>query len=594
MKLFFKQWVDSIDENVLQDAIFLLGIFVFFAVLVIGLFPSEGAEIFVGKDFFVYAVMTVPVVAAIYFIIISFRRNLYHGSISLGTSFKNKMVLAFVFVSILASLPVIFAANNFIHQILERLASEKTSQALQEGFAMSQQAASGVGEQIAAEIASTELLLKKHPIENRESRELIADLYAPKNIQTFFLQKSLIGSVDGRQETSLSELRLFYSTLDLYKATGRQVDRLHINERDVVVGSLFTDRYIVSLVAPVPEISRRRAMLFNNSIEDFNRHRYFQEYFKNWGGVFLLSISIVVIFISILISLYLSKNITRPVLELADASRHLATGNFNVRLKRRSNDEIGLLMDSFNVMVAELDNNRKLLYQKQVLEAWRDMARRVVHEIKNPLTPIRLSAERMRKQYREKNPDFDAILKQGTETIIEEVDVLKNILSEFTKFARLPDMQPQWVSVAELLEGAVAFYSSYQDVSFNVSVDSDLPAIYADKLLMKQALNNIINNAIDAVQGMGTVDIRAWKEDAQKLVVISISDNGVGVAPELAEEIFNPGFTQKTTGTGLGLSIVEKIIIEHRGRVFCQKNVDQGATFVIELPIDLSEETLYG
>ncbi len=581
----------SIDQNNLQDAVFLLGIFIFFAVIVIGLFPDKNSDLFIGKDFFIYAVMTVPIIAAIYFIIISFRRNLYLDSFSIGGSFRNKMVLAFVFVAILSSLPIIFASNNFMNEILTRLASDKTSRALDLAIKMSDDSILQIRDEIKTEADVIRFLINtgKVKILYKSEREKVRSLSGLRGIGVEFFKYDI--GIEKRKITPLDKmissrkLLLFYQGIVFKEKT--RVDRLRLPGEDILAGAMLMNRHLIVLYKKIPPHIETRSVLLSNSVEDFLRLRYLREYFRDWGGIFLLSISIIVIFIAILISIYLSRNITRPVLELADAARDLSKGNFSVYLKKNSNDEIGLLMDSFNEMVSELDKNRKVLYQKQILEAWRDMARRVVHEIKNPLTPIRLSAERIKRRYDEKHPDLDAVITQGTETIIEEVDVLKSILKEFTKFARLPEMKKEDVEIKKLIENSVNVFSVHDHIKFKVSLSKNIPVIQIDRTLMRQALANILQNSVEAMEGKGAISIEVTYSSERKLVIIKIGDNGPGISGNIAINIFKPGFSRKQKGTGLGLSIVEKIIIEHNGRIYFDPRYEDGALFVIELPVEV-------
>lgn len=580
----------SFDQNNLQDAVFLLGIFIFFAVIVIGLFPGQNSDAFIGKDFILYAVMTVPIIAAIYFIVISFRRNLYLDSFSIGGSFRNKMVLAFVFVAILSSLPIIFASNNFINEILTRLASDKTSQALNVAIKMSDDAILQIRDQVKTEAGVMRYLYKNGNLDmsRKSDREKVRTISGFRNVGVEFFRletarkKNYVVPIE--KMACSRELLCFYSGIIFDDKL--RIDRLRLPGGDIIAGAMRYNRNLVVLYKKIPASIEKRSVLLSNSVEDFMRLRYLREYFRDWGGIFLLSISIIVIFIAILISIYLSRNITRPVLELADAARDLSKGDFSVHLNKYSSDEIGLLMDSFNDMVQELDKNRKALYQKQILEAWRDMARRVVHEIKNPLTPIRLSAERIKRRYEEQHPDLDSIVAQGTETIIEEVDVLKSILKEFTKFARLPEMKKEEVEVKRFVENSVNVFSVHDNIQFKITLPEGIPSIRIDRTLMRQAFANILQNSVEAMEGRGIISIEVDYRRERNLMVFQIRDNGPGIAGNIAINIFKPGYTRKQKGTGLGLSIVEKIIIEHNGRIYFDPRYEEGALFVIELPVE--------
>lgn len=590
MKWFLRKINLTVDENNLQDAVFLFGIFIFFAVIVIGLFPDKESGAFIGKDFFIYAVMTVPVIAAIYFIVISFRRNLYLDSFTIGSSFRNKMVLAFVFVAILSSLPIIFASNNFINEVLTRLAADKTSSALNVAIEMSDDAVFQIGKEVKTECKVFRYLVETRQLHpgSKTDRKTAAALSGMRGITALFFQRIVysnnvklipLANMAGRKD-----LVAFYQGTTMGKK-GR-VDRLHLPGGDIIAGAMILKGHLIVFYKKIPLEIEKRSVLFSNSADDFFRLRYLREYFRDWGGIFLLSISIVVIFIAILISIYLSRNITRPIHELADAARDLSRGDFSVQLEKRSGDEIGLLVDSFNEMVGELDRNRKVLYQKQILEAWRDMARRVVHEIKNPLTPIRLSAERIKRRFDEGHPELETVINQGTETIIEEVDALRNILKEFTKFARLPEMKKESAEVKRFIENSVNVFRVHEGVDFEISVAENIPTVYVDRSLMRQAMGNILQNSIEVMEGKGKIFIDASWSSEREIIVIKISDTGPGIAGNIAMNVFKPGYTRKQKGTGLGLSIVEKIIIEHGGRVYHDPRYEAGALFVIELPVE--------
>jgi len=265
----------------------------------------------------------------------------------------------------------------------------------------------------------------------------------------------------------------------------------------------------------------------------------------------------------------------------------VAAGDFAVRLERESPDELALLFDSFNKMIRQLEASRKAQFHAQKLEAWRDVARKLVHEIKNPLTPIRLSAERIQRRYHESHPDIGSIILTGTDTIIEEVNVLMELLGEFSRFARLPEMKPETVDLNPIVESCVNFFHGHERVSFHLELDQGLPRITLDKSLLRQALTNIIQNSIDAVGDQGNIHIKTAlrvQGDA-RAVIIQIRDDGVGINEEDLDRIFEPTFSKKPHGTGLGLTIVEKIILEHRGGISCRSKPGEGTEFTIELPI---------
>jgi len=596
MKRIIKKKFSLPDESGLQDVIFLFGIFVFISILIIGLFPGQSMGLVINREFFIYAVMTIPAIAAIYFIIMSFRRNLNFDSAFIRYSIRKKMALAFIFMAVVPALPIVLASNYLISQTLSSLFVGKTSSALNEAVTMTDETVSGVKDSIDRELRNIDQMKKSgffNPYSPRDRGVLISGMKIKDLEAAFFTYAreggyNRIAGMDAHDDLP-GGMKEFFRVVEL--ADGMRTDRVTLSGREYFIGSISGGGCLVAVYRKLPESAKKRMDLFNAAIEDYKNLDYIKTYFMGRVGIFLLGLSIMVIFIAVLISLYLSKNITSPVLELSRAAREIAHGNFNVRMHRDSYDELGMLYDSFNQMAFDLERNRKTMYQKQRLEAWREMARRLVHEIKNPLTPIRLSAERMNKRFLEKHPDIEEIVQSGTKTIIDEVDVLMKILEEFTKFARLPDMKPVKTSINRLIENSLAFFAGHEQVNFISNLDGRIPDIYVDKVLMRQTLTNLIQNAVDAIEDRGTVEIRSeLSESAEvKTVTIRVIDDGTGIKEKDIDRIFDPGFSTKPSGTGLGLAIVEKIILEHGGRISCVSNPGAGTQFIIELPMDGGE-----
>ena len=244
----------------------------------------------------------------------------------------------------------------------------------------------------------------------------------------------------------------------------------------------------------------------------------------------------------------------------------------------------GVLVDAFNSMAKQLDENEKFMFQKQKLKAWVEMARKLVHEIKNPLTPIRLSAERMRKLVKEGNPNMENAVITGSETIITEVNSLLKLVSEFNNFARLPEKKAELSSFNKLINESIVLFHGYEDVQFSLNLDTNLPDILIDRGLFRQALNNIISNSIQAFSEKGLIIITTGLDQSGSYQVVRIKDNGPGIKAGDIDKIFEPGFTLKKTGTGLGLAIVEKIVFEHEGKIYCKSIEGQGAEFYINVP----------
>ncbi|BFU95900.1 MAG: Sensor histidine kinase [Nitrospira sp.] len=247
------------------------------------------------------------------------------------------------------------------------------------------------------------------------------------------------------------------------------------------------------------------------------------------------------------------------------------------RMKDEMNQDLGI------VLVFE---DLTELLKAQKVAAWQEVARRVAHEIKNPLTPIQLSAQRMRKKFFEKASDFERVFDESTNVIVNEVTSLKHMVDEFSKFARLPAPQLVQQSLHDVINEVVALYrGAHRDVDVIVSLDEDLPPLKFDWEQIKRVLVNLLDNSIQAMSQKGRVWLTTQYDTKRRRAVVSIADEGTGIALEDQEKLFVPYFTRKKTGTGLGLAIVRRIITDHEGHIQAGNNHPKGAIFTFELPV---------
>jgi len=226
------------------------------------------------------------------------------------------------------------------------------------------------------------------------------------------------------------------------------------------------------------------------------------------------------------------------------------------------------------------------LIKAQKAAAWQEVAQRIAHEIKNPLTPIQLSAERLRKKFLEGAPDFNDIVDQSTRTIVNEVSGLKRMVDEFSKFARMPVPVLERQSLHATINDVVMLYKGgHRDIEFVTDLDEHLPPIMMDSEQMKRVFVNLFDNAIQAMNDKGRLSVTTRQQARDGKVVIEVADEGIGIQPEDQENLFLPYFSKKKTGTGLGLAIVHRIISDHNGRIRAANHVPKGAIFTIELPV---------
>jgi two-component system nitrogen regulation sensor histidine kinase NtrY len=224
------------------------------------------------------------------------------------------------------------------------------------------------------------------------------------------------------------------------------------------------------------------------------------------------------------------------------------------------------------------------LEKGQRMAAWREVARRIAHEVKNPLTPIILSAQRLKRKYAQFVDD--TIFEECTETIISQVELIRNLVNEFSSFARFPSANPVPCHLIPIIEETVAlFREGHPGINFRINNTRDLPILNLDRQQIKQALINLIDNAIGAIKGSGNITINVAHDPILKKIRMEVADDGPGISDEDKTRLFQPNFSTKKTGMGLGLTIVNTIIADHNGMVNVQDNTPRGAKFVIELPV---------
>jgi two-component system nitrogen regulation sensor histidine kinase NtrY len=234
-------------------------------------------------------------------------------------------------------------------------------------------------------------------------------------------------------------------------------------------------------------------------------------------------------------------------------------------------------------MVMVIDDLTEL-EKAQRMAAWREVARRIAHEVKNPLTPISLSAQRLRRKYSHiiNEPVFD----ECTNMIINHVELIRNLVNEFSAFARFPAADPKPFALPPIIEETVALYrEGHPNIEFVVDLHDEIPVMNLDRQQIKQAMINLVDNAVSAIRAKGEIRIGAIHDPILKLVRIEVADNGIGVSSEDKIRLFEPNFSTKKSGMGLGLTIVNSIITDHRGVIRVQDNYPRGAKFIIELPI---------
>ena len=292
--------------------------------------------------------------------------------------------------------------------------------------------------------------------------------------------------------------------------------------------------------------------------------------------------------LSILAGFFLSDRLMRPIEALEDATRRVAEGDYTVRILSRPGDDLGVLVVSFNRMVTELERARRRMAQAEKVQAWQEIAQRLAHEVKNPLTPIKLAAERLQRRYTAGAPDFGAVLDRTVDTVVREVDVLTAMLNEFRSFSRMPEPQFAPTVLRDLVDECAAIYRDNPQVRVEISGVPPEISLPLDRGQIRQVLVNLLSNAVEAAGGRSHILVSAHRiqRGGEGWCRLRIEDDGPGIPEELRETVFEPYVTSKNRGTGLGLAIVERIVFDHEGRISFESAPGSGTTFVIDLPME--------
>jgi two-component system, NtrC family, nitrogen regulation sensor histidine kinase NtrY len=506
----------------------------------------------------------------------------------LGIRFKIRLILFFTFITVLSSLPQGILSISFLRTAMESWFSTRITEALQGGL------------DIAMEY-------------NNESTS---------SLETFtgsLVFGTIVRSAADSPEAMWRTLKSTYplsDAVELYDKRGRRF--FAAGEEEAFFGSRFTDggsgllprtqKRDMSIIrgarrvdTPDGEVTAilsvvfpagfdRKAMELTSALRSFRQYRDFQSAFLPAVIAFYSLFSLPLLLLSVLVGFHLSEEVIRPIVHLENAMQRVMSGDYSFRILSRAGDELSLLVRSFNDMVSELEQSRTHLRQTEKVTAWQEIAQRMAHEIKNPLTPIRLSAERIHRAYDAGSPKLEKIIDSSVNSIITEIGKLNQLLAEFRDFARVPTPAFKTSDIRKLLLQAVEPYRrSLPEIdidteglgSIEVSVDTDQ---------MQRALSNLIHNSVDAVGKKGRIYLRCdlVRKGHSHYCRVQIEDTGGGIPADIEDKVFHPYFTTKSEGTGLGLPIVERTIADHHGQIWFESQEGVGTTFFIDIPVERS------
>ena len=301
----------------------------------------------------------------------------------------------------------------------------------------------------------------------------------------------------------------------------------------------------------------------------------------------IVNIYVLLIVLVLIAAIFISNTITEPLRLIQEKLSNIQLGRKNEVIAWKGKDEIGDLINEYNLMVSELAESADKLARSERESAWREMAKQVAHEIKNPLTPMKLSTQMLKRAWDDDAPGFDERIARYTQNLIEQIDSLSHIATEFSNFAKMPNMVKEKVDIHSLLLNAIDLHQGEQGVNITLDIYiGKLPCfVNTDKEQMLRVFNNLFRNAIQSIPENRKGELIVQLKSSENKYILSIQDNGTGISDELRDKIFSPNFTTKNSGMGLGLALVKNIIESSEGEIWFESTENIGTTFFISLPV---------
>jgi nitrogen fixation/metabolism regulation signal transduction histidine kinase len=514
-----------------------------------------------------------------------------------GAKFRTRLVVSFLALSLIPTILLFLLASGFLTNILEKWLNLKVEETLTNSLEVAKFYYNDSKERTLHSSKEISYLVMNGNLLDKDKEEDLLNLleqkrseYGLKMVKVFTAMKKelasardpeipkdipldiLEGPLKGTEATNIvstTKGELILGAFPIY-SSGTRKD---------VVGALVVATY-------VPQNLLSKMESIHGAFEEYKQLHVFKIPIKITYLIIFLMATLLIIFSATWIGFYMAKDITIPVQSLIEATHSVARGDLDSKIEIKAKDEMGSLVDSFNRMIEDLRVSKTELIKAQRVAAWQEVAKRIAHEVKNPLTPIQLSAQRLSKRYRNRFSEEEGrIFDECTRTIIKQVDELKALVDEFSSFARMPSANPTPNDINEIIKEVVALYQDNQkDITFSLNLDETLPIMDVDRDQMKRVFINLIDNAVSSIDGHGMIILKTRYDKEYKIVRIEVTDTGCGIPEEDKERLFEPYFSTKKSGTGLGLAIVNDIITDHRGYIRVKDNKPRGSRVIIELP----------
>ena len=299
----------------------------------------------------------------------------------------------------------------------------------------------------------------------------------------------------------------------------------------------------------------------------------------------IINLNAFIFLIAGIVALFITNRITRSFAVISNKMKAVNLGSLNEAIDWKRNDEIGELVKEYNKMVGKLDESAAALARSEREGAWREMARQVAHEIKNPLTPMKLSLQYLQKAITNKSDNINELTANVAQTLVEQIDHLNQIAGEFSQFANIGNPRNEVFDLHELLRSLTQLYAAEENLQMDWKPVSTEVFINADRTHINRLFTNLLQNALQSVGEGDIARIEIEEQFSDDKVLVKLKDNGTGIAEDMRSKIFTPNFTTKTSGTGLGLAMCKGIVEQAGGNIWFETKTGEGSTFFVSLPV---------
>ncbi|MFH1278173.1 MAG: ATP-binding protein [Candidatus Eisenbacteria bacterium] len=497
-------------------------------------------------------------------------------------TFEKKLLVAFLALALLPTIVLVATQKDRIERLIDFWENPGVERALRESLDFATAAVSAEGERTKEALEEALARVAEEDLSSLSSEEI--ERAARRSAGGLDLLNLALGDrPDGQGAERIASIRKrgVPETVRLPGIFAEGTDpRLAVAHGSVLLDD---GRYLAGTGGVLlPEEYGTRLAAIRDGVRFYQRLGVYERYAKARVGAQIGIILIAAGLLAFVVARFLSRSLSRPIQSLVAGTRRVREGDLTVRVEPPGPDEIGALVNAFNEMIRDLHASRERLVRAERVATWAEAARRIAHEIKNPLTPITLSLHRLKKRT-EKLPEKERrAFEELLEPILEETGNLVSLADQFSQFSRLPAPASAPVDLRDLFEKVTALYREGTGLRVRIDVREDTPAARGDRELLWRAFSNLVKNAAEAMAEGGELLLSAIP--AGEGVEIRVADNGPGIDPKTRDRIFSPYFTTKASGSGLGLALVERIIHDHGGTITVEANEPRGTVFRILLP----------